>query len=476
MSTRRSALAAAVALSATLHAACAANPAPSYPGMASLQSEPLRVWVAAPTRLSDPWAVFHVNRPAYVAIFDVRPHVGVTAVYPGTDLPEAQRPRPAGLQAVLRRTGPPTARLAYGPGVEYGFLVDCLLGESHFPVVWRLIVASERPLQLTELRHEVAFQFQPAVQSRTFASAPSFRIMDAILDAVLPAGAGLEPEEGPVEWAADYAAFWFAPRCAGTGLPLALGTPFGRWKDPAVPRHYPPPVETPLADDGGDDAANDGGDASDGTLEEGFAPPPVEGNPRLPIRLADEGARPEDGGAAGTLPLRGPEERAGDDARRGAERAPIPEVGRFRPSAHAEPRPAAVRPIGDAEGGTDRGERAFRYFYFERALPDRGVEHRQRAIQNPQRVPAGAPFRWNDRWPPRAGAGFPASSHLRRLPQGQLQRPAQARQPAQLQRDRLPVVRPASRPAHQVRPATAARQRAEPRSGSTESGKKKDAT
>ncbi len=310
--------AAALALLVTLAAAGCSTHAPVAHGPSAETDVPLQVWLPAHDLHAGPWAVFHVNKPAYVAIFDIVPGLGARALYPHDPAAGGQRRFHTGIQTVLAGHGPGSG-FARNPGLAP---FSACRGSLHSPVAWRLIVASERPLDLRSLRPFVAFRYRPAVGGLHLAGGSVFHTMDDILHAVLPPGAAPDPGAGLSEWAVDYLPYWTSPRPCLRAVHLAAVT----FKRPIRARTRFPGRDSATAE-GGDGEGREGDGESrevdlDGLEERiaetvanlpGRADPEGRGGTAKP-RLRDEGDRTAAGGGR-------PGERPGE-----AEDAAVPDA------------------------------------------------------------------------------------------------------------------------------------------------------
>ncbi len=360
----------ALAFLAVLVVGCSANP-PIAEGPAASAEPPLEVWVSHPGSLPGPWATFHVNKPAYVAMFDIRPGVGVTALYPYDHRLSAQRRFHRGLNTVLRRGVTPATRAPY----------NSCLGAMHSPVVFRVVVASERPLQLARVRHVVSFNFRPALRSVHFAGGTAFSTMDELLYRVLPFGAGPDPAHG-VEWALDYVPYWLDASCAPRAPILAFC-----------------PVQQ-LAS-GIDRSRARGAPTTPGDAK----PPVIADGPDMPVRLRGSGVHPPivADGDAGAL-ARPPDSREADvttgawspEARRapylldGKAGTADESAGRTVSAPELVPHRGSAGGIEDAREGrrTRVGSRSTdRPWYLPNArIPDRGFQHERRMTERKPEV------------------------------------------------------------------------------------------
>lgn len=264
---------------------------------------PLRVWVAEDASFASQHrgdaALIHLSRPAYVAIFDVRPGLGVRAVYPATDLGGGYVQH-AGLR-MLHTFDAPITTTAFAGGGCWASMLS--------PVNWRVVVASDRPLRLGALRGDVNFPLRPGIRSLHFASGTAFQIMDAIVHALLP---GARPDgtvAGGGEWDVGWDAQWVGQPCRLPLLQVAttLGTP--------RPNTGPPANAGEVE---GDDALS-----RDREIINGFQVPevpaieyPVVG----PVAVEPDGGEAADGQGAGA---RGPENRPSTGELRPRERPPL---------------------------------------------------------------------------------------------------------------------------------------------------------
>lgn len=185
------------------------------------EDAPLRVWVAEDASFANlhggDAALIHLNRPAHVAIFDVRPGLGVRAVYPATDLGGTY----------LQHAGLRTLQTFHAPITTTAFARGGCWASMLSPVNWRVVVASDRPLRLGALRGDVNFPLRPGIRSLHFASGTAFQIMDAIVHALVP---GARPDgtvAGGGEWDVGWDAQWVGQPCRLPLLQVAtsLGTP-----------------------------------------------------------------------------------------------------------------------------------------------------------------------------------------------------------------------------------------------------------
>lgn len=257
---------------------------------------PLEAWVAAPGETSGPFGLVWLSRPAYVAVFDIRPGAGVTALYPPSDA-APQRQFHAGYQTLpslgtrFRSFSPgffhPASALGFGlSGFSFGLGSRGALGCSGAasPVVYRMVVASEAPLRLSQLRGRVGFAFRPALGSVAFSFGDPWRIMEELAAAVVPGVsserddgrdrfvgvARPEGEAGTPAWSVAYTVFWSRATCRAPWL--VHSRPFVPF-DGADRREDRSEEETPDGDrpaDGRDGGAGRDGSADDGPGRDGI--------------------------------------------------------------------------------------------------------------------------------------------------------------------------------------------------------------
>ena len=120
---------------------------------------------------------FRLNKPAYAAVFEQMPGERVRALYPTRPL-EADEQR----------------RLAAGTHVEWiRGANEVRSGLSRQPAcstaTYRLVVASERPLDLQGLDRAVAFSSRPA-SGPAYASHQPHQVFRRLLEELLPEGVG----------------------------------------------------------------------------------------------------------------------------------------------------------------------------------------------------------------------------------------------------------------------------------------------
>lgn len=267
---------------------------------------PLEAWVAAPGETSGPFGLIWLSRPAYVAVFDIRPGAGVTALYPPSDA-APQRRFHAGYQT-LPSLGTsyrsfsqglfhPASALGFGvagfSGLGSGGAFGCSGAAS--PVVYRMVVASEAPLRLSELRGRVGFAFRPVLGSPAFSFGDPWRIMQEVAAAVVPGVSGErdddrdrvgvalpEVEAGTPAWTVAYTVFWSRRTCRASRL--AHARPFVP-SDGADRREGRSEEETPDGDRPADGRDGGGGEGQDRSADDG------PGRDGIPTEVLDPGDR-----------------------------------------------------------------------------------------------------------------------------------------------------------------------------------------
>lgn len=230
------AIAALIALSTT-GCVAAGSPVGRVPGAepptGELAATPPDAWLAG-QQPHEPFVLFHLDRPAYVAIFEIRGDAART-VYPSSPGFEQRRLR-SGVHVV--EAGLPASRAFDAVAGFDGFRQATLgLGCLSSPVVYRLLVASHQPLRLEELAGDVAFRYLPALSHR-FAGTSTFGTMEYLIDRAVP-GAGA----GNQGWSAYYDAFWV---CGVDARPIRRRLPvLGLLRVASADRRDDPPRRAP---------------------------------------------------------------------------------------------------------------------------------------------------------------------------------------------------------------------------------------
>lgn len=185
--------------------ACALNGG----GGAGSQYRPLSAYISGPDLGG---LGFHVNRPAYVALFEVFPGRGTSLVYPGGAYGSATHLVSGGRIAVTRHAA--WGRMNYRPASSFA--------GAGTPVFYFLI-ASDRPLNLSGFGAHGMEMTQ--VLRQDFLGTSPYRTLERIAEVALP---GL-PDDG--SWTSDVYVHWpqaLSTRYADGYVPISCGG-YGAW-------------------------------------------------------------------------------------------------------------------------------------------------------------------------------------------------------------------------------------------------------
>lgn len=138
---------------------------------------PLRAWFEE-ERPGAARVSFHLSKPAYPAVFEMVPGEELRVLYPTRPVAsEDQRSFSAGDHTERFR--------AFGPRVRSGLPRNPACPAA----AYRLLVASERPLDLEALGRSIAYRSRPATGVSDFPYQPQ-QAFQVVLDTLLPEGGG----------------------------------------------------------------------------------------------------------------------------------------------------------------------------------------------------------------------------------------------------------------------------------------------
>ncbi|HET7459154.1 MAG TPA: hypothetical protein VFJ74_16005 [Gemmatimonadaceae bacterium] len=185
---RRSSLCLAVSIAVVSSAACAGHgpPVTTAAGAGAVASGPLQARLYS---AFDQTVRFALNRPAYVAVFELVPGQGVSLVYPAPFDDAASKPTSAGFN------------VAFLAPVDFGrlFYLTSFQGRGREPS-YLYLVASEAPLDIERiLRDPGALRARLGVAA--FSSSFGPKLMDLVDRTVVP-------EQADDSWTSDYVVLW----------------------------------------------------------------------------------------------------------------------------------------------------------------------------------------------------------------------------------------------------------------------------